>query len=234
LPADKLLLPLASRLTLPHAWSFSFRVSVSVRGLTPRSKGPATAGFVRPACGTPYIVTSRPYKPRLRGPLSSNVRRRKHTVSGMKPTLRTRKPIDQLRLRDITAFSVWEFATDEEDRPGQDETWVKPVNSKVVPANAFSFSVAAKFKTASGMELRGIVGVNTMGSLEVIHAAVITEDNYVFIPWPGYPGARRSFQVASRELGISESDLFPLKYELLVPIEGVRETVHGEYAYGDA
>jgi hypothetical protein len=96
------------------------------------------------------------------------------------------------------------------------------------------FSVAAKFKTASGMELRGIVGVNTMGSLEVIHAAVITEDNYVFIPWPGYPGARRSCQVASRELGISESDLFPLKYELLVPIEGVRETVHGEYAYGDA
>jgi hypothetical protein len=58
------------------------------RGLTPRSKGPATAGFVRPACGTPYIVTSRPYKPCLRGPLSSNVRPRSPSRNVLRGRLR--------------------------------------------------------------------------------------------------------------------------------------------------
>jgi hypothetical protein len=64
-----------------HTWSFSFRVSVSVRGLTPRSKGPATAGFVRPVRGFTSIFTNQPYKASLRGPLSSNVRPRKHAMS---------------------------------------------------------------------------------------------------------------------------------------------------------
>lgn len=152
----------------------------------------------------------------------------------MKPSLHTRKPVDQLRLPDITKFPVWEFATDDEATPGQDETWVRPVDTKVVPANAFSLSVAAKFRTASGGELSGIVGVTTFGGLEVTHGAVITEQDYVFIPWPGYDGACRSCQVAAHELGIPESELFPLQYELVVPVEGIRGTVRGEYAYSDA
>ncbi len=152
----------------------------------------------------------------------------------MIPSLRTRKPIGRLRLPDIAKFPIWEFTTDEEGTPGQDETWVRPVNTKVVPANAFSLSVAAKFRTASGTELLGIVGVTTFGGLEVVHGAVITEQDYVFIPWPGYPGAHRSCQLAAQELGIPESELFPLQYEILVPVEGVQGTVRGEYAYGDA
>ena len=152
----------------------------------------------------------------------------------MKPYLRTRKPVDQLRLSDITKFPVWEFATDNEGSPGRDETWVRPVDTKVVPADAFSLSVAAKFMTASGREFSGIVGVTTFGGVEITHGAVITEQYYVFIPWPGYDGARRSCQVAAHKLGIPESMLFPLQYELLVPVEGIKHIVRGQYAYGDA
>jgi hypothetical protein len=152
----------------------------------------------------------------------------------MQSSLSTRKPVDKLRLTDITHYPVWEFATDEEGTPGQDETWVRPVATKVVPANAFSLSVAASFKTASGQELSGIVGVSTFGSLEVTHAAVITEHDYIFIPWPGYDGALRSCQKAAHDLGIPQSSLFPLQYELLVPVEGVHGKVRGEYAYSDA
>ena len=152
----------------------------------------------------------------------------------MKPTLSTRKPIGQLRPSDIATFPVWEFATDEEGSADQDETWVKPLKTKIVPADAFSLSVAAKFKSASGMEFRGIVGVTTSGGLEVVHGAILTENAYVFIPWPEFVFAKRSCQAASQALGMSESALFPLQYEVLVPIQGVRGPVQGTYAYSDA
>ncbi|MFZ2990066.1 hypothetical protein [Ideonella sp.] len=137
-------------------------------------------------------------------------------------------------MADISQFPVWEFASDEEGTPDQDETWVRPVDAKVVPAGAFSLSVAAKFKTTSGAELSGIVGVTTFGGLEIEHGAVITAHDYVFIPWPGYDGAHRSCQVAANKLGIPESELFPLQYELLVPVAGFEGPVSGEYFYSDA
>lgn len=154
----------------------------------------------------------------------------------MRPTLRAREPIDQLRLLDIEEFPVWEYRTDEEGAPDRDEVWVRPAVTSLVPADAFSLSVAAKCRTASGAELSGIAGVtsSTFGGLEILHGAVITEDDYVFIPWPGSSDARSSCQAAAQELGIPESDLFPLRYELVVPVHGIQGIVRGEYAYGDA
>jgi hypothetical protein len=152
----------------------------------------------------------------------------------MKPTLRTRKPVDKLRLEDIKAFPVWEFANDEEGIPGQDETWVRPIRTKVVPAGAYSLTVAARFKSSSGIAFHGLVGISTSGSLHVSHAAVLTETDFVFIPWPGYAGARQSCAAAARQLGLPESALFPLDYEVLAPVQGIKGPVRGRYTYSDA
>lgn len=50
----------------------------------------------------------------------------------MRPTLKTRKPIDTLDAADLAKFPIWELASDEEDVPGRDETWVRPVDASFV------------------------------------------------------------------------------------------------------
>jgi hypothetical protein len=154
----------------------------------------------------------------------------------MRPSLKTRKPLDQLRPSDLKTFPVWEFASDEKGEEGQDETWVRPRRARQVPANAYSLSVAAVLVAADGAEYEGIVSVNTAEGFEAVHAAVLTEDNYVFIPWPGMDGAAKTARSAAKELGVRARDLFPLAYRLAVPLEGessLREGVY-RYARGDA
>jgi hypothetical protein len=151
-----------------------------------------------------------------------------------RPTLRTRKPIDQLRVADLEAFPIWEFATDEEGIPGQDEIWVRPLGRTLVPEQASSLSVAARFLSATGREFNGIVGVSTFEGLDIGHAAIVTDAKYVFIPWPGYHDALESCSIAAQLLGLAEDELFPLRYRLLVPVEGVAQPIEGTYAYRKA
>jgi hypothetical protein len=151
----------------------------------------------------------------------------------MKPSLETRKPIDQLRPNDLIAFPVWEFV-DEEHEEGQDETWVRPVRAKKVPRNSYSLSVAATLTTPKGVEYQGIVGVTTAEGFEAVHAAVLTEHDYVFIPWPGMTGAAEQARGAARQLGLKASELFPLAYRLAVPVAGEASLREGVYHYANS
>jgi hypothetical protein len=150
----------------------------------------------------------------------------------VKPSLKTRKPIDELRIADVEAFPVWEFATDEEGNEGQDETWVRPLWGKQIPADAYSLSVLASFTAPTGAKYKGIVGVSTAEGFEAVHAAVLTDSNYVFVPWPGMAGASEMARDAARELRSSANDLFPLSYRLAVPVEGEATLREGVYSYG--
>src|SRR2546421_7494357 len=82
-------------------------------------------------------------------------------VGGMGVTLETRKPIDHLTTSDLSTFPVWEFALDEEGIEGRDETWVRPLNTQIVPKGQYSLTVAADFKAACGRTYSGFVGVTT-------------------------------------------------------------------------
>ncbi|MGL4574391.1 MAG: hypothetical protein ACRCV9_06340 [Burkholderiaceae bacterium] len=146
---------------------------------------------------------------------------------------KTRKPIDQLRPADLEAFPVWEFV-DEENEGSQDETWVRPARTKQVPTDGYSLSVAATLTTPKGVEYRGIVGVNTAEGFEAVHAAVLTEDNYIFIPWPGMDGAAQQARSAAKELGLKASELFPLTYRLSVPVLGEASLREGVYRYASS
>ena len=103
--------------------------------------------------------------------------------------LSTRKPVDGLTPSDIAAFPIWEFASGEEGVEGQDETWVRPLPDAEVPVEAWSLSVAADFRTASGATFPGIVGVTTAGGVELGHAVIFAHDRYVFVG-VGYPERR--------------------------------------------
>lgn len=149
----------------------------------------------------------------------------------MSPTLKSRKPVDQLKPIDLTTYPVWEFASDEEGEEEQDETWVRPMSTRQIPANAYSLSVSACLRTANGTEYQGVVSVNTAEGFEAVHAAVLTEDAYIFIPWPGMAGAAELARSAATELGLEANDLFPLTYRLAVPVEGEATPREGVYRY---
>ena len=150
----------------------------------------------------------------------------------MRPTAKSKKPVDLLRPVDLEAYPVWEFASDDEGEEEQDETWVRPLRMRQIPANGYSLSVSARLRTPSGTEYRGIVNVNTAEGFEAIHAAVLTEDQYVFIPWPGMTGASELAELAARKLGVKAKDLFPLAYCLAVPVAGEDTLREGVYSYG--
>jgi hypothetical protein len=149
----------------------------------------------------------------------------------MKPTRSTRKPVDSLSRRDLGVFPIWEFATDEEARPGRDESWVRPVVSKAIPHGRYSLSVAADFVTASGQTLSGFVGVSTASGFEVEDGAVLQDELYLFVPRPQsrFRFASQAREALARALALSEAEVFPLRFELRVPLRGERAARSGEY-----
>ncbi len=130
------------------------------------------------------------------------------------------KPIDSLTLDDIAKHPIWEFAIDEEGNDEQDETWVRPVDSDVIPMDEYSMSVAADFFAPSGARFEGIVGVDTSDGIELSHAALISTDQYIFVPAPTYRGADLEYDRIASQLGLPKASLFPLRCELRVRIDG--------------
>jgi hypothetical protein len=130
------------------------------------------------------------------------------------PTLETRKPIDRLTADDLLVFPIWEFAIDEEEVEEMDETWVRPVDVKVVRKGMWSLSVAADFRTRSGLVIPGFVDVSTAEGTEVSDGVLLPQGKYVSIR-VGSPSARVA---TARSLGMKTRDVFPLSYTLRVLI----------------
>ncbi|MBA5689227.1 hypothetical protein [Rugamonas apoptosis] len=146
-------------------------------------------------------------------------------------TFLTRKPIASLTRADLEAFPIWEFATDEEGHPGRDETWVRPSKASLIPLDSYSLSIRAQFLTPTGNLLHGFISVNTVGEFETVHGAIFTNSDYVFIPWPGYGGAKQSAAEAAAQLSLAIQDLFPLHFRLALPLEGESTPRNGIYAF---
>lgn len=148
-----------------------------------------------------------------------------------KPSIDTRKPIDRLRPADLAAFPIWAFIDEEELQEGRDETWVRPLADQCVPLESYSLSVAARFTSRSGRRFEGIVGVHTANGFATLHAALVTDKAYVFIPWPGMADAPAIAAVAANRLGLVMAELVPLTYQLAVPIQGETALREGVFAY---
>ena len=104
----------------------------------------------------------------------------------MATRLETRKPVDRLTVNDLSTFPVWEYALDEEGIEGRDETWVRPLNTQVVPSGQYSLQVAADFKAACGRTYSGFVDVTTAGEpVDISGGVILHGSDYLIIPRPG-------------------------------------------------
>ena len=130
------------------------------------------------------------------------------------------KPIDSLTVQDIQLHPIWEFATDEEGVEGQDETWVRPFDSDVIPLGEYSLSVAADFRTKSGIQLEGIVSVSTAGEIATDAAALLLPGQYVFVPSKDYRNADKEYIDVAAILGETPNSVFPLQAILRVAVDG--------------
>ncbi len=146
----------------------------------------------------------------------------------MPATLKTRKPVNELRVEDLHTFPVWEFATDEEGVEGQNETCVRPVPRNQVPMGAYSQLVATDFSTAGGVQLQGFMTVSTTDGIEITPGSVVGEGLYCVLPSMSEERAREEgfgWVVQSRKevaeaLGASAASLFPMAYRLRIAICG--------------
>ena len=142
-----------------------------------------------------------------------------------RPTLDTRKPIDRLTADDLLAFPIWEFATDEEDIEGRDETWVRPVDARTVRKGLWSLSVAADFRTHSGTPIPGFVGVTTANGVELDHGVLLPDGQYVFVDVSDARGRAST----ARALALSEQETFPMTFTLRVHINREKDLRTGSF-----
>ena len=157
----------------------------------------------------------------------------------MPVNLHTRKPVVKLTSTDLRAFPVWEYASDEEGTGGQDETWVRPVDSSVIRKGEYSQIVATDFQTVSGKSLQGFMVVTTAEKpVDITPGAVIGKFGYANLPWLSRSDALKKnapWQVETREsllasLRETENQVFPIQYYLRVHIHGEKEKRHGTIA----
>lgn len=98
---------------------------------------------------------------------------------------RGRKAVNELTLADLARHPVWEYASDEEGEPDQDETTVRPVRHKGGPLpRRGGLIVSTLFEAADGTRYEGFCMPDPDGSIGVLQPAIITEAGQVRF-WSG-------------------------------------------------
>ncbi|MBC8051201.1 MAG: hypothetical protein H7X92_13810 [Chitinophagales bacterium] len=70
--------------------------------------------------------------------------------------MKIRKKVDELTLKDLAEYPVWEFALDEEGEENQDETTVRPYKYKgILDPSLSMFIIQAMFELADGTRQQG-------------------------------------------------------------------------------
>ena len=139
-------------------------------------------------------------------------------------TLKTRKSIGDLTAADFKAFPIWEWCLDEEEREGQDETFVRPVRARVVHLDPTEQRhVAADFVTADGRHFEGYVTLDSEGADT---GSLFGEKDSFHIPYEWEKSERKKFVKA---LGSTERKVYPLKYRLRAPFSGERQSYSGAF-----
>jgi hypothetical protein len=127
----------------------------------------------------------------------------------MSPTLDTRKPVEALTARDLEAFPVWAFVDDDGEDEEQDETWVQPVPSELIPRQALSLCVAAAARLPCGLVYPAVLFCDTYRGFKVSAAALLTvRGRSLFVPNDTLAERRK----ALAELGLTAAQVLPFDY----------------------
>jgi hypothetical protein len=137
----------------------------------------------------------------------------------MDPTVR--KSVSDLSGPDLDQSPVWEFASDEEDVEGQDETTVRPViGSPELDPSRGALIVRARFRLADGTGLTGCVTISAPDDgLESLQPVILSEDGNVMFWWGMFEPKPADVVELYRRLGkTSASQVFPLHFVTDAPI----------------
>ncbi len=140
------------------------------------------------------------------------------------PTLRSRKPVQELTLADFDRFPVWEYALEEESVP--DETWVRPTERVRIGRGLYSQLVRSAFWTARGQPIPGFMIVSTYDAAPHVAVGAVVEPSYLPLPALSRREAARRHATWDLRVRINflrglrrrESTVFPIRYELQVPV----------------
>jgi hypothetical protein len=144
--------------------------------------------------------------------------------------LRIRKSVADLSQTDLEDYPVWEFALDEEDLEGQDETTVRPwSDSGPVDPSAGMFVVRARFVLADGTAMTGYLTptVEDVDRLASIQPIIVTDEGQVLfwcgIMSPSADDLARNYRRLGKH---SPAQVFPIRFHADVAIAG--GSVEGE------
>jgi len=138
-------------------------------------------------------------------------------------SVRLRKQVYELTLRDLSTFPVWEFRLDAEGEEGRDESTVRPY-SALGPLNPDErmFVVRAVFILADGSQMYGYLtppqrGDASVGALQPI---IVTNRGQVRL-WCGTATPDPKRLAHNYELlGKSANQVFPVRFESDVDLLG--------------
>jgi hypothetical protein len=146
---------------------------------------------------------------------------------------RTVKPVGQLRTNDLERHWLWDFASDVEGMPDQDETSMEPIACACIPASCLGGSamVAADFVGPTGLAHVGLVSLATGPG---VWGAIITDKAYAPIPHPTFWLADSMLAFAEKQLGFSREQFLTLTFRLRLPYEGENVTRSGVFVWRTA
>jgi hypothetical protein len=132
------------------------------------------------------------------------------------------KPVDSLRVPDLKAHPVWQYA----NREGNDETTVRPV--KQVPVkNLLGKVVATQVLLANGQRVWALIGsVDSNSARLTEHFLTLSVERdgrwFTLSRYHDFDYAENGPQALAHFLGVPVDDAFPIAYDIR------------EYAKGDA
>jgi hypothetical protein len=135
--------------------------------------------------------------------------------------MRIRKQVYDLTRLDLQQYPLWEFCSDEEGTPGQDEATVKPSEDSEVPAfSPGAYIVATDFSFADGSLAEGYIYSGAPEDFGCTTPRIFVEEGHVGF-WFGYRAPQPEAIAATyRKLGRTPEAVFPIRYQTRVPVNG--------------
>lgn len=121
------------------------------------------------------------------------------------------KPVDELTISDFKESPIWEWAIDEEENEDQDETWVRPSETKNFTEELNGSIVSGELSTNDGEKFP------MMCSLDV-------EDNELFISSVVFYNKREDEYYALEE--VVKTIQLPLSINIVLKINGKNQLLN--------
>jgi hypothetical protein len=127
-----------------------------------------------------------------------------------------RRQVYELTASDLSRFPAWEFASDEEGDPDQDEATVRPYAQLPVDLRNGTLIVRARFSLSDGSHMYGYiytVSSNEAWGVDFVQPVIVIGENQVPF-WSGMrPPSTERIERLLGVLGKTKEQVFPLTYE---------------------